>query len=180
MSLSLLRSLATGAAAIAAVATLSPPSALADFDRPKKIDCTKAANKNKPACKPHDGPMSDDEIYNAAYWMARKGAYADALALIERAANPDDPRLLNAKGYATRKLGNIEAALPLYARSLEIDPDNTRVREYLGEALLTKGDLAGARAQLQEIETRCGATCSGYAELVREIAAYESKLTAGG
>ncbi len=179
MSPSVLKGLANAAAAIAALAILSPSAALADFD-PPKIDCSKPANKKKPACKPNAAPMSDDEIYNAAYWMARKGAYADALALLARAANPDDPRVLNAKGYATRKLGDVEAALPLYARALTIDPNYTRAREYLGEALLTKGDLAGARAQLQEIKIRCGSTCTGYAELVREIAAYESKPMAGG
>ncbi len=180
MSCSLLKGLAVGAAAAAAFAVFSPAPTLALDDPPPKIDCSKPSNKKKPACKPNAGPMSDDEIYNAAYWLARKGAYADALALLERAANANDPRVLNARGFATRKLGDVEAALPLYARALAIDPNYTRAREYLGEALLTKGDLAGARAQLQEIETRCGATCSGYAELVREIAAYESKPTAGG
>lgn len=160
--------LIASAAAIAVVAA-TPAAAL---DDPPKIDCSKPANKNKPACKPHAGPMSDDEIYNAAYWMAHHGAYREALRLLDHVANADDPRVLSARGYATRKLGNVEAALPLYARALEIDPSYTRAREYLGEALLSKDDLAGARDQLQEIAMRCGTTCSGYAELEHEIAAH--------
>ena len=44
-----------------------------------KIDCTKPSNKNKPACKNNHGELSDDEIYNAAYWLSRQGQFANAL-----------------------------------------------------------------------------------------------------
>ena len=118
-----------------------------------KIDCTKPGNQNKPACKNKHGELSDDEIYNAAYWMARKGQYREALALLARAKNHDDPRVLNATGFATRKLGDVDGALPYYARALEINPNYAVAREYLGEAFLAKGDLRNARAQLGEIET---------------------------
>ena len=170
------------AAALAAAAFLVPVHAFADFDPPTrpKIDCTKPGNKNKPACKNNHGELSDDEIYNAAYWMARGGQYREALALLSRAKNHDDPRVLNATGFATRKLGDVDGALPYYARALEINPDYAVAREYLGEAFLVKGDVARARAQLGEIERRCGKTCAPYAELTKQIGSYEARRVTGG
>jgi tetratricopeptide (TPR) repeat protein len=175
--------LAATCATLSAAALFSALPAFADADEPAKprIDCSKPANKNKPACKPnHGGWMSDDEIYNGAYWMARQGQYREALALLARAANKDDPRLLNATGYATRKLGDADAALPFYARALEINPNYTLAREYLGEAYLSKGDAVSARAQLGEIEKRCGQSCTHYAKLASEIAAFETAHASGG
>jgi len=170
------------AAALAAITFFIPVQVLADFDPPArpKIDCTKPGNQNKPACKNKHGELSDDEIYNAAYWMARKGQYREALALLARAKNHDDPRVLNATGFATRKLGDVDGALPYYARALEINPDYAVAREYLGEALLAKGDVASARAQLGEIERRCGKACAPYAELTKQIASYEARRVTGG
>jgi tetratricopeptide (TPR) repeat protein len=163
------------AAALAAIAFILPLPAFADFDPPArpKIDCSKPGNQNKPACKNKHGELSDDEIYNAAYWMARKGQYREALVLLARAKNHDDPRVLNATGFATRKLGDVDGALPYYVRALEINPNYAVAREYLGEAFLAKGDLRNARAQLGEIERRCGKTCAPYAELSKEITSYE-------
>lgn len=162
-----------------AAASLSAPlsgPAVADFDdppKPKKIDCTKPENKNKPQCRKSYREMSDDEIYNAAYWLARHGEYKSALGVLAHAHDPNDKRILNATGYATRKLGDIDGALVYYARALDIDPGYTRARSYLGEAYLGKGDVTAAKAQLDEIESRCGRTCDGYAELAGHIAAFE-------
>jgi tetratricopeptide (TPR) repeat protein len=167
---------------VAVIAFLLPAQARAHDDLPAKpkIDCTKPANKNKPACKDSHGQFSDVEIYNAAYWMARAGQYSEALALLARAQHQDDPRVLNATGFATRKLGNVDAALPFYARALEINPNYIQAREYLGEAFLSKGDVVSARAQLSEIENRCGRSCMGYAELSREIASFDGARSSGG
>jgi Tfp pilus assembly protein PilF len=88
--------------------------------------------------------------------------------------------VLNATGFATRKLGDVDGALPYYARALEINPNYAVAREYLGEALLAKGDVASARAQLGEIERRCGKACAPYAELTKQIASYEARRVTGG
>jgi tetratricopeptide (TPR) repeat protein len=175
MSSALFGTLSRCAAALSAIALLVPAHALAFDSAPTKprIDCTKPANKDKPACKPSHGQLSNDEIYNAAYWLSHSGHYSEALGLLAQAKDRDDPRLLGATGFATRKLGDVDGALPFYARALEINPNYVPVREYLGEAFLTKGDVANARTQLREIETRCGRTCTGYAELSRQIASFE-------
>lgn len=160
-----------GAVALAALTMGAPVPALALDDGPPapKIDCSKASNKNKPACKPHRGELSDEEIFNGAYWLARDTHYHEALALLAQAKNHDDPRLLAVTGFVTRKLGNVDGAFPFYARALEIKPDYVQAREYLGEAYLSKGDLAHASEQLGEIERRCGQSCVAYTELARRI-----------
>lgn len=158
-----------------ALAAAVPISASADFGPPKKkVDCRKPENKNKPACKPKAGISSDDEIYNAAYWMARQGQYAQALSVLKGARDAGDPRILNATGYATRKLGQVDAAMTFYHRALARDPDYVLARAYLGEAYLMKNSVAEAEGQLAEIARRCGTACEAYASLSRHIADYRS------
>jgi tetratricopeptide (TPR) repeat protein len=158
--------------AVAAVAA-SSGAAVAIPSKPKPaVDCTKKINKRKPACQTGNLGLTDDQLYNAAYWLARQGSYADALKLLREVKTTTDARVFNAIGYATRKLGDIDAALPYYAKALALDANYTKAREYLGEAHLALGDLAAAKVQLNEIESRCGKSCSGYAELAQEISAY--------
>jgi tetratricopeptide (TPR) repeat protein len=150
----------------------APAFALDSGPAKPRIDCSKAANKNKPACKPQHG-ASDDEIVNGAYWLAHAGQLKESLALLATVQDRDNPRVLNAMGFATRKLGNVDGALPYYARALAIEPNYVQAREYMGEAFLAKGDLAHASEQLGEIEKRCGTTCVSFAALKREITAFE-------
>lgn len=166
-------------AAIAALALAVPASA--DFDAPvkKKIDCSKPENKSKAACKPKRG-ASTDEIYNAGYWMARQGQYAEALAVFQMAADQDDPRILTGIGFSTRKLGNVDAALPYYARALARDPNMVLTRAYLGEAHIQKGNLAAAVAELGEIARRCGTACEAFAQLSQNIATYKATAAIKG
>jgi tetratricopeptide (TPR) repeat protein len=151
----------------------SPPTA-------PRIDCSNPANKKKPACKAHVGPLSNDEIYNSAYWLAHAGRYSEALSVLAPARDTSDTRLLTEIGFVTRKLGDVDGALPYYRRALAIDPDNTLTREYMGEAFVSKGDLASARAQLGEIEARCGTRCVNYAMLAGAISAAPAAPVRGG
>lgn len=166
----------------AATASIAPGPGIAHDTAPAapRVDCSKAANKNKPACKSHHGPLSNDEIYNAAYWLAHEGQYKNALTLLDQAKGTNDPRILNETGFVTRKLGNVDGALPYYRKALSIDPNYTLAREYMGEAFVTKGDLASAREQLREIEKRCGTRCLEYAKLAEAISASQSEHTSGG
>jgi tetratricopeptide (TPR) repeat protein len=165
---------ALGSLAVATVtAFAASASAMAAMDEPPakpKVDCTNPVNKAKPACAPKHGELNDDEIYESAYWNAKNGKYKEALATVALAKNKDDPRILRVTGFATRKLGDVDGAMPYYQKALSINPDDTRTREYMGEAFLTKGDLAGAAQQLVEIEKRCGTSCEDYAKLAEAIA----------
>jgi hypothetical protein len=45
----------------------------------------------------------------------------------------------------------------------------------MGEALLTKGDVAAARNELSEIASRCGTGCTAYVHLAEHIAKAEKR-----
>lgn len=117
--------------------------------------------------------MSDDELFYAGYWLAKNGRYADALTYLNL-ARTKDARVLTYIGFATRKQGDVDAALPLYAAALAKDPNFVVARAYLGEAYLTKNEPARAKAELAEIAARCGTRCPAYVDLDRHIAAYET------
>lgn len=170
------------AAAVVGVSAIVPQSVRADFGSPKpKIDCTKKENKNKPACKPsHGEDVSNDEIYQAAYWLAQQGRFAEARDLARKAKDQNDPRILNTIGFTTRKLGDVDGALPYYTKALSLNPNYTVARAYLGEAYLMKGDLVGAKLQLGEIAKRCGTACSEHASLKGHIADFEKSASRGG
>lgn len=159
------------------------PAAEAFFDAPApKVDCSKRENRSKPQCKKSDlAPQPakpGDEVFFAAYGLARAGQYAAALDVL-RLADQSDPRVLNYQGFATRKLGDVDAALPYYRRALAIDPNYVLARAYMGEAYLQKGDAARARDELGEIERRCGRVCAEYVDLALEIDAHERGVRGG-
>ncbi len=119
--------------------------------------------------------VSDDDAYNAGYWLTKSGKYKEALAKFRQAKNQNDPKVLNYLGFTTRKLGRVEEALDYYRRALAIDPDYAQARAYMGEAFLQKGETAKAKVQLREIAKRCGTGCREHAELQREIMKFERK-----
>lgn len=170
---------ATGAAASLLALFAAPMPAQSVFDDPKpKVDCSKKANKTRPECRQSNHQAVRDEIYFAAYWLARSGQYQAALDVL-RLGDQSDPRILNYTGFATRKSGDVDGALPYYARALAIDPGYTLARAYLGEAYLQKGDPEKARAQLDEIERRCGRACAEYVDLALQIDAYAKASVRG-
>jgi tetratricopeptide (TPR) repeat protein len=117
--------------------------------------------------------MPDVELFYAGYWLAKSGRYAEALGYLTL-ANKGDERVLTYIGFATRKLGDVDGALPFYGAALEKNPNYSVARAYLGEAWLSKGEPAKARDQLAEIERRCGKSCAEYADLAGHVAAYEA------
>ncbi|MFM9942730.1 MAG: tetratricopeptide repeat protein [Hyphomicrobiaceae bacterium] len=135
-----------------------------------KVDCSKPANKNKAACKNKHRELSDDDLFYAGYWLARKGEYTLALHYLNQAQDANDPRIQTYIGYATRKLGDWNQAMMHYTRALEANPNYTVARAYMGEAFLQKGDKAKAVEQLGEIAARCGVTCDEYKELADALA----------
>ncbi len=135
-----------------------------------KIDCSKAENQKKAACKNQHKELNDDELFYAGYWLARKGDYELALRYLNQAENQGDPRFLTYIGFATRKLGRTDDAMRYYASALEANPNYTIARAYLGEAFINRGERAKAAEQLVEIEQRCGKGCEEYKELATAMA----------
>ncbi len=104
--------------------------------------------KLKKCVAPKYGMLDDDNIYEAGHDLAMAGRYDEAIAVLSLAANKQDPRILNYLGYSHRHSGRVTVGLGYYEEALRINPDYTLVREYLGEAHLQIGDLAGAQEQL--------------------------------
>ncbi|WP_269930572.1 tetratricopeptide repeat protein [Aminobacter sp. HY435] len=129
-------------------------------------------SRTKKCERPKAGMIDDDSLYLAGRALAMDGKYDDAIKVLTLAADKTDARILNYLGYSHRKAGRILVGLGYYQEAILNDPDYMPVREYLGEARLTLGDVVGARRQLAEIERRCGANCREYGLLSEQIETY--------
>jgi tetratricopeptide (TPR) repeat protein len=114
--------------------------------------------------------LPDSQLTDYAYALAKAERYAEALQVLDLLKNPNTAKALNYRGYATRKLGRLEEGIAYYRKSVALDPRYAQVREYLGEAYVTKGDMAGAKAQLRAIQRICGTGCEQYQHLAEAIA----------
>jgi tetratricopeptide (TPR) repeat protein len=143
---------------------VGPASAACDTLEKGSSDWTACVGKANVA-------LAGDEAFYAGYWLAKSGRYSEALDYL-RLAPATDERVLTYIGFATRKLGDVNAAMPFYNRALALNPNYAVARAYLGEAFLSTGEPSKAVAQLDEIERRCGRSCAEYADLARHLAAY--------
>jgi tetratricopeptide (TPR) repeat protein len=116
--------------------------------------------------------LSDEDLYLAGRDLGQEGRYAEALKLFFLMRDRHQARVLSSIGYSTRKLGDVDKGIDYYHQALAIDANYTKVREYLGEAYLQKGDIGKAKEQLMEIADRCGGPCDDYELLVKAIAAH--------
>jgi tetratricopeptide (TPR) repeat protein len=118
----------------------------------------------------HSGVLPDPELTEYAYALAKADRFQEALDVLDSLDNPDTPRALNYRGYATRKLGRTDEGIGYYLRSVALDPAYPQVREYLGEAYVIEGKFDLARDQLTTIAKLCGSTtCAYYTDLARAL-----------
>ena len=135
----------------------------------------KVWDKKKKKCVNQSSGVDQDSLFEAGKRHADAGRYQRAIDVL-MLASADDKRVLNYLGYSYRKMGQVDRGLAYYRQAVAMDPGYTLVREYMGEALLQKGDLTGALEQLAEIRRLCESrTCSEYNQLSGEIAAYIKK-----
>ncbi|MEX3009498.1 tetratricopeptide repeat protein [Hoeflea sp. TYP-13] len=129
-------------------------------------------DKSKRKCVRQSSEVDQESLYEAGRQLAHAERYQEAIDVLMMASS-NDKRVLNYLGYSHRKLGHVDVGLTYYRQALALDPEYTLVREYMGEALLQKGDLKGALEQLSEIRRLCeGRGCSEYNELSGQIATY--------
>lgn len=167
--------LAAGALALGAFALsapLAPTAAAQKGGSSTTPTCRKglAWDKRRKKCvraKKSSG-LSDRNWFEVARDFAYRGRYGEALDVLSFVENADAD-VLTYRGFATRKLGDVEGGMKLYYAALAMDPDNVITREYLGEAYLTLGRVEDARGQLAEIERLCGTDCAEYGLLDRAI-----------
>jgi tetratricopeptide (TPR) repeat protein len=113
----------------------------------------------------HSGVLSDPEMTEYAFALAKADRYQEAIDVLDLLDNPSTPRALNYRGYATRKLGRTDEGISYYLKSVALDPNYPQVREYLGEAYIIEGKYDLAKDQLGTIEKLCGTECEYYQDL---------------
>lgn len=134
-----------------------------------KCDALTIGSPRWSAClKNENGAASDQKLFYAGYWLAKTGAFERALVHLGKVSSKNE-RVLTYTGFALRKLGRLNEAMAAYHQALTLKPDYVVARAYIGEALVTQGDLDGARAQLKSIASICGTSCAEYAELAAHI-----------
>ncbi|MGY2262728.1 tetratricopeptide repeat protein [Pseudomonas sp. SDO55104_S430] len=142
-------------------------------DSPAKPQCPKGQVFDKKAQKcvmQTSKLVPDADRTDYAYQLAKDGRYEEALALLDTLQEPNTAIALNYRGYATRKLGRTDEGISYYLQSVKLNPRYAKVREYLGEAYVIKGQLALAQEQLQQIKSICGnTTCEEYQDLAEAI-----------
>ncbi len=118
----------------------------------------------------HSGALPDPAMTEYAYALAKAGRFQEAIAQLDLLQDPNTPRALNYRGYATRKLGRTDEGISYYLKSVALDPHYAQVREYLGEAYVIQGKFDLAKDQLSTIKTICGGTkCEEYEDLSAAI-----------
>ena len=94
----------------------------------KKTDLTTCApgqvwDKKKHKClERHSGVLPDPDLTEYAYSLAKADRYQEAIDVLDLLDNPNTPRALNYRGYATRKLGRTEEGIGYYLKSVALDP----------------------------------------------------------
>ena len=104
-----------------------------------------------------DSRLDHDALIGAARELAYADRHADAIALLQMAADPDDSMVLTYLGFSHRSAGRMDTGLGYYDRALTQDPDNLLARAYMGMAFVQLGREADAQVQLAEIRARGGA-----------------------
>jgi hypothetical protein len=123
-----------------------------------------SAKKHK-CLERHSGILPDPELTEYAFALAKAERYQEALDVLDTLDNPNTPRALNYRGYATRKLGRTDEGIGYYLKSVALDPVYPQAREYLGEAYVIEGKFDLAKDQLSTIEKLCGKDCEYYEDL---------------
>jgi tetratricopeptide (TPR) repeat protein len=83
--------------------------------------------------------------------------------------------LHNELGFSYRKLGQFDKAFEHYKRALAIDPRHRGAHEYIGEAYLQVGDMAGAERHLAALRSICLLPCEELNDLQRAIDAQRAQ-----
>ena len=162
------------AAAFALCVTTGPTFAVADSGgKDDTASCPRGEvwdSRQRKCVKVQGSVLPDKVLTDYAAALSKAERYDEALAILDLLKKPNTAQALNYRGYATRKLGQVDEGIKYYLRSVALDPRYTLVREYLGEAYVIKGDIASAEAQLQVIERLCGTDCEQYQHLASAIA----------
>ena len=116
------------------------------------------------------GVLPDRDLTEYAFALTSTDRYQEAIDVLDLLDNPNTPRALNGRGYATRKLGRTDEGITYYLKAVALDPNYPQVREYLGEAYVIEGKYDLAKDQLATIQKLCGTECEYYENLAEALA----------
>jgi tetratricopeptide (TPR) repeat protein len=138
----------------------TPPPPSSDGD---KGDSNKASQKKKQDKK------SEQEFidgYRAARALVLDGKYQEGIAAFKALGHDDSAEVANYIGYASRKLGDYQAAKVWYEKALAADPNHVRTWQYYGMWHVEQGNMLKAQDFLEKIRAICGGTsCQEYVDL---------------
>jgi tetratricopeptide (TPR) repeat protein len=117
-----------------------------------------------------------DNAYLEAVSLINLNRFEDAITSLKRskASFGPHPDILTYLGFANRKLGRFAVAEDYYHQALSAAPGHRGATEYYGELKVERGDLAGAKAMLVQLDRQCRFGCAEAEELRRWITAGHS------
>lgn len=133
------------------------------------------------ALEPVYAAGTEDEVVetegNSEYETAKtliksKQDFAAALPILESLTQeqPDYADAWNLRGFANRKLGNLDAAAEAYSEALRLNPEHLGALEYQGEMFVQMGQLDLAQKNLARLQLLCS-PCEEVDDLAAAIAA---------
>ena len=97
-------------------------------------------------------PDSKEGLSSLAQMYFEQNDFAEAVELLKKIPEDDmDPALLGMLGYSYSQTHDYESAVATYEKALAKDPENVELRRAYAEALMSMGNTAGARAELEKI-----------------------------
>lgn len=108
-----------------------------------------------------------DSAYLEAVGLINETRYDEAIVSLksaQRAFGPH-PDILTYLGFANRKLKRFDVAEGYYLAALKAAPGHRGATEYYGELMVERGDLAGAKVMLAQLDAQCRFGCAEAEEL---------------
>ena len=97
-------------------------------------------------------PDSKVGLANLAEIYIQQSDFDQAIEALSKIPEGDmDSQLFGMLGYSYSQTQQFDKAIDIYEKALAQDPDNTNLRRYYAEALLSAGKNAAARGELQKI-----------------------------
>ncbi len=123
-----------------------------------------------------DQALLADADYIAGRAALKGGDFAAALRRYQAALKrfPDAADVHNELGFTHRKLRRMDEAFVHYKRALVLKPEHRGAHEYIGEAYLMVGDVAGAERHLSALRSLCLLPCDEMKDLAQAITAYKA------
>jgi tetratricopeptide (TPR) repeat protein len=123
-----------------------------------------------------DQALLADEDYSAGLAALKAGDAAAALRRFQAALKrfPDAADLHNELGFTHRRLRQMDKAFEHYQRALTIKPGHRGAHEYIGEAYLMVGDLAGAERHVAALKSICLLPCEELKDLEKAVAEFKA------